>query len=165
MALRQRSTALIVINQILFFNQCHTCFESLGISFFSSFRNAVQHSLEDCFFGNAFGQCNYCAQSNNVRKQSLAANSVGSVGDRQVNALAVLAGNISYEKSIGNNGGMLIAVGDELVGSLLAHYQQSIRADNTAEINGLIADDSLGLGGAAAGFRAVGLGLYSQLVV
>jgi 2-oxoglutarate/2-oxoacid ferredoxin oxidoreductase subunit beta len=77
----------------------------------------------------------------------------------------VLAGNISYEKSIGDNGGMLIAVGNEFVGSLLAHYQQSIWADNTAEINRLITDDRFGLGGAAAGFRAVGLGLYSQLVV
>ena len=87
------------------------------------------------------------------------------MGDRQVNAFAVLAGNISYEKSIGDNGGMLIAVGNEFVGSLLAHYKQSIWADNTAEVNGLVADDSLGLGGTAAGFRAVGLGLYSQLVV
>lgn len=159
------SNSFNCIGQILFLNQCHTSFESLGISFFGSFRNTVQYSLENCFFGNAFGECNYCAQSNDVRKQCLAANSVGSMGDRQVNAFAVLAGNISYEKSIGNNGGMLIAVGNEFVGSLLAHYQQSIRADNTAEVNGLITDDSFGLGGAAAGFRAVGLGLYSQLVV
>lgn len=159
------SNSFNCIGQILFLNQCHTSFESLCISFFSSFRNAVQHSLENCFLGNAFGECNYCAQSNDVCKQCLAANSVCSVGDRQVNTFTVLAGNIIYEKSIGDNGGVLIAVGNEFVGSLLAHYQQSIRADNTAEINGLIADDSLGLGGAAAGFRAIGLGLYSQLVV
>ena len=86
------SSSFNCIGQILFLNQCHTSFESLGISFFGSFRNTVQYSLENCFFGNAFGECNYCAQSNDVRKQCLAANSVGSMGDRQVNAFAVLAG-------------------------------------------------------------------------
>ena len=116
------SNSFNCIGQILFLNQRHTSFESLGISFFGSFRNTVQYSLENCFFGNAFGECNYCAQSNDVRKQCLAANSVGSMGDRQVNAFAVLAGNISYEKSIGDNGGMLIAVGNEFVGSLPAEY-------------------------------------------
>ena len=42
---------------------------------------------------------------------------------------------------------------------------QEVRVDNTAEINSLITDNSLGLGGAAAGFRAIGLGLNSQLVI
>ena len=87
------------------------------------------------------------------------------MGDGQVHTLAVVAGNLVYEKGIGNNGGVLIAVSGVFIGSFLAHNQQEVRVDNTAEINSFITDNSLGLGGAATGFRAIGLGLNSQLVI
>ena len=87
------------------------------------------------------------------------------MGDGQVHTLAIIAGNLAYKEGIGDYGGVLVAVSSVFISCLLAHNQQKVGVDNTAKVNSLIANNSLSLGGAAAGFRAIGLGLNSQLVI
>ena len=74
-------------------------------------------------------------------------------------------GDVWHELFIKDEQAVGIEILIVLVRRFLRHGEHEIRHDDMRMKDGLVIDDDFGLRRTAAGFRAVGLGLYSQLVV